>query len=108
MFKKEVENKMITLNQMCENDTSRSNPFHVIDVETVCKKLKLGKAGGADGLTYENLKYGNTLLYKVLTLLYNMIMKYEFIPVKCGLIITFSSHLFTIVLLVFRAQHGGL
>jgi hypothetical protein len=63
----------------CETDT--------IDVELVdfaVNQLHAGKAAGLDLLQAEHLTNSHPILYKILSLLYNIIMKSGFVPDKFG------------------------
>ena len=64
---------------MCEKDR--------IDVELVnfaVNKLHAGKAAGLDLLQAEHLTNSHPILYKILSLLYNIIMKSGYVPCKFG------------------------
>ncbi len=50
------------------------------EVETVVKKLKKEKAAGSDKITNEHLIYGGKGLIKIITYLFNMILKVRKVP----------------------------
>jgi hypothetical protein len=50
-------------------------------VETKCKKLKCRKAAGWDGILGEHLKYGGSMTYRALQILYNTITMRKIVPV---------------------------
>ncbi|PJE77674.1 hypothetical protein CI610_03399 [invertebrate metagenome] len=53
-------------------------------------KYPADKSGGPDGLVYEHVKYCNDLMIEHITFLFNLIIKYEYIPKswKVGIIVT--------------------
>ena len=87
-FDKEFENQVSSEIEClqavfsCTKDDSgiSTDTVTVNEVANVCKGLKNCKAPGHDSLTYECLKYGGHLLYKVLTYLYNSMLQHIHIP----------------------------
>ena len=60
--------------------------FSVEDVDrAVFSKLKRGKAPGCDGLSPEHLVYSHTSLIIQLKLLFNTMLKHDYVPDKLGI-----------------------
>jgi len=60
--------------------------FTVEDVDrAVFSKLKRGKAPGCDGLSPEHLVYSHTSLIIQLKLLFNTMLKHDYVPDKLGI-----------------------
>jgi len=53
-------------------------------VELVISKLKYGKAAGLDGITVEHLLYSHSLLSCALAKLYNLVVKFSYVPQSFG------------------------
>ena len=60
------------------------NLFTVENVETALRKLKRGKAAGADSITTEHLIYAHPCLIVSLKMLFNLILKYGCVPEDFG------------------------
>jgi hypothetical protein len=85
-----VELEGLKITTSFEVDDINGIPFNYCEVRKEINKLKLGKAGGKDGLTNEHLKYGGSVLVSCLTQLFNAMYKTESVPsaMKRGLIYT--------------------
>lgn len=58
-----------------------------IDVElidSVVKNLKKGKAAGIDRLTSEHVQFSHPIIISLLSMLFNLMIKYEFVPDSFG------------------------
>jgi len=53
-------------------------------VELVISKLKRAKVAGLDGITAEHLLYSHSLLPCVLAKLYNLMVKFSYVPQSLG------------------------
>jgi hypothetical protein len=64
--------------------------FTTEEVQQICKSLPSGKAPDVDGVTYEHIRYGGATCIKILTDLFNNILRCVHIPPKLkeGLLIT--------------------
>lgn len=91
-FKNQINRIVSTLDTVSDSEPDKflEEPFSVDEISNICVKLKDGKAGGIDGITYEHLKYGGNELFEHLTRLFNLIVKNEYIPQswKHGVIVT--------------------
>ena len=91
-FKTVIDEKIFEINSRSfdDEDTHLDGPVTVSEISELCLKLKNGKAGGIDNITYEHLKYGGRTLHEHLSNLFNLVIKFEFIPRewKQGCIIT--------------------
>ena len=47
------------------------------EIYKIFKNLQTGKAGGQDGIQYEHLKYGCSLLYDYLSIVFNYVVEKE-------------------------------
>ncbi len=91
-FKDNIEQRFSEI--LC-SDEARSRPSllsHRIsteDVVKVCKKLKTGKAPGADGMKPEELKYAGSVFLSLVARLFNAIVHHEYRPacLKRGVIV---------------------
>ena len=72
-FIKKEENKR-------DGDVFSAAPFSEKELHEALKKLNSGKAPGLDGITIEHVRNAGAVMVRVLTLLYNHILKTEFIP----------------------------
>ena len=90
-FKRQIENKLselkkkpVAFSKILDSEITET------EVTDAISKLKLGKAGGNDGLTNEHLKYGGPHLVKHLAHLFSLMMQIMKIPsqMKSGLTIT--------------------
>ena len=91
-FKNYVEMSMKDMNNKSKLNISEnilSQPITTKEVEIVIKGLKCRKAPGIDLITTECFRYGGVKSIKCLTMLYNLICKFECIPkqFKKGIIV---------------------
>ena len=68
------------LNSLDNEDYLFDVPFVAEEVDSVLKKLKLGKAAGHDGIKAEHLKYGGPTLRDWVLQICNAIVEAENIP----------------------------
>jgi hypothetical protein len=91
-FKKSTEKKVkdIFRKSVDDDDEHLKEAITNDEISLLCSRLKCGKAGGLDNITYEHLKYGGRFLNEHLAHLFNLVIKYEFILIdwKYGCIIT--------------------
>ena len=84
-FKKHVEARVRDMDKesyeyyVAELDS----PFTVEEVKLCIRELKNGKAGGYDNLSNEHIKCGGKKLHETLTDLFNLFLKFEYVP-KCA------------------------
>ena len=68
----------------------RSDEF-LLSIERVDKaisKLKLGKSSGLDNITAEHIVYAHPIIVQIFQLLFNLLIKYEYVPNDFGINIT--------------------
>ena len=84
----EDEVETLMLNSLDNEDYLFDVPFVAEEVDSVLKKLKLGKAAGHDGIKAEHLKYGGPTLQDWVLQICNAIVEAENIPksLKTGII----------------------
>ena len=81
-FKYKIDNKIRNL----ENDSRRNNDtifreaLSVEEIMRAIRKLKRGKAGGPDYITYEHIIFGGPSLVNYLLHLFNSIITIEYVP----------------------------
>ena len=80
--------KTLMLNSLDNEDYLFDVPFVAEEVNSVLKKLKLGKAVGHDGIKAEHLKYGGPTLRDWVLQICNAIVEAESIPksLKTGIV----------------------
>ena len=54
------------------------------EVQKAINKLKMNKSCGYDGISAEHVKYGGALLVVTLTIMFNLILRFEYIPRNFG------------------------
>jgi hypothetical protein len=54
--------------------------FSVLNIFDACRRQKCGKAVGSDGISMEAFIYGGTRLYVHISLLFNLFLKFSFLP----------------------------
>ena len=80
IFQKYIKGKLIEYSQSSfQHDDILDRPFETDEIAAVCSNLPNGKASGLDMLTYEHIKYGGSVLYQILTLLFNAVREKEYI-----------------------------
>ena len=69
-------------NKVCLHDTDMflDVPFEEIEVARAISKLKLRKAPGPDNISAEHISHAGNCMVRTLTLLYNYILKIEYVP----------------------------
>ncbi len=91
-FKDETEGRFRDLSAATAapaESTILNMPISRHDVTKACRKLKTGKAPGADGMQPEHLKYGGSIFLGLVTQLFNAIVHHEYRPpvLKRGIIV---------------------
>jgi hypothetical protein len=69
--------------QRIESMTQKHNVllcFSVLNIFDACRRQKCGKAVGSDGISMEAFIYGGTRLYVHISLLFNLFLKFSFLP----------------------------
>jgi hypothetical protein len=69
--------------QRIESMTQKHNVlpcFSVLNIFDACRRQKCGKAVGRDGISMEASIYGGTRLYVHISLLFNIFLKFSFLP----------------------------
>ncbi len=81
-------NKMWEKSYQCMTDIMEV-PIEIKEVEEIIQALKLRKATGWDKIAAEHIKYGGRMILKCITIICNLIVKYEHIPAnfKLGVIV---------------------
>ena len=91
-FYREIEKEYNTILMLCDDepDEIMKEPIGLEELDTLIKKIKIGKAGGPDTVTSEHIKYGGDALKGHLVHLFNGIRTVARIPdiLKRGLLIT--------------------
>ena len=64
------------------------NAINVRVIEEIIDELSTGKASGLDGLSVEHLKYSHPILISILSMLYNLMLRINFVPNACGIGLT--------------------
>jgi hypothetical protein len=64
------------------------NAINVCIIEEIVDKMCSGKASGLDNLSVEHLKYSHPILISILSMLFNLMLKTNYIPDAFGLGIT--------------------
>ena len=57
-------------------------PFIIAEVQKAIDKLHFRKGSGYDGISSEHVKFAGPVLVRILTLLYNLVVSSEYIPVN--------------------------
>ena len=82
----ELENEFTARKNNFHNDTNVPNyRLSVEMVDRAIKKLKLGKAIGADRISAEHLLYAHPILVIILTKLFNLLLFFEYVPNGFGI-----------------------
>ena len=79
---KHISNRAKKLNLLKDTDRFLEQEFTLAEVQTAINKLHLKKASVYDKVSTEHIRYAGTALVQVLTTLYNLIIKLEYIPVN--------------------------
>ena len=77
-----VSESVKTLNAMSDRDEFLEEPFTQYEVQKAIKRLKFGKACGYDGITSEHLRYAGDTIVELLTMLFNIIVEFEYVPIN--------------------------
>ena len=77
-----VNSEVKFYNSMTDGDKFTDTPFSESEVAKAISKLNMKKAPGYDGISTEHIKHGGSVLVLFLTLLYNLILLLEYIPVN--------------------------
>ena len=64
------------------------NPSNVEMVDTIITDMQLGKAAGIDNLSAEHLKYGHPVVLGILSKLFNLMLRYSYVPDAFGIGLT--------------------
>ena len=75
-----VNEHVNALNNGNEEGPFLLEPFNIDEVKKAVYKLKLHKACGYDKVSSEHMRYAGEKFFFVLTLLYNIIVRYEYVP----------------------------
>ena len=89
-FEKRVKDKISKIvRESYESSENIISDISVTEVEEIIRRLKDRKAPGADCITNEHVKYGGNLLAVYITRLFEMIIRFEYVPrmFKIGIII---------------------
>ena len=78
----EVTKKVADLNNGAESGHFLQQVFTEKEIETAVKCLHKRKACGYDGISTEHLAYGGRCVIRILTLIYNHMLRLEYIPVN--------------------------
>jgi len=83
-FKGYVDNEVteITKNSIADIDDIFQDPITETEIKNILTLLPNSKAPGDDGITYEHVRFSGEVLVKKLVILYNKIVKLEYIPKK--------------------------
>ncbi len=86
-----IDNKVGKMKEesLLNNDGLMSKELTLEEVQNVISKLKCNTALGWDEITVEHVKFGGLELIKILRRLFNVISKYEYMPLyfKRGIIV---------------------
>ena len=87
-YSSEEEMKTLMHDSFNNEDFVLDIPFMPEEIDSVLKKLKLGKAAGHDGLQAEHIKYGGLILRNWILQICNAIVELECVPasLKIGII----------------------
>ena len=77
-----VNESVSSLNDGDEEGPFLIDPFKIDEVRKAVFKLKLRKACGYDDVSSEHMRYAGEKFFYVLTLLFNIIVKCEYIPIN--------------------------
>ena len=77
-----VNSKVFEYNAMTDCNDFLGTPFTESEVYTAIRRLHLKKACGFDNISTEHIKYAGPCLVYILTLIFNYILKSEYIPVN--------------------------
>ena len=78
----QTNEKVEQLDQCKDSSPFTDCPVVTKEVQKAVNKLKKNKSCGCDGISAEHVKYGGTLLIITLTLIFNLIFRFEYIPVN--------------------------
>ena len=70
------------LNKLKDSDQFLDKPFTIAEVQKAIDKLHFRKGSGYDGISSEHVKFAGPVLVRILTLLYNLVVSSEYIPVN--------------------------
>ena len=77
-----VNKEVNELNKRDDSSVFLEHSFTTSEVQRVVNRLKSNKAGGFDGICAEHVKYGGYLLIITLTMIFNLINKWEHVPLN--------------------------
>ena len=77
-----VTEKVAELNLSGDEDQFLQQPFSQKEVRDAVRRLHKRKACGYDGISTEHLVYGGDCVVEILTLIYNHVVRLEYIPVN--------------------------
>ncbi len=89
-FRVETEQRLRDIERNMQDADQACDPLDVEDVAKACRKLKSGKAPGADGVQPEHLRYAGQGFLRLLTRIFDAIIYHEWRPdvLKRGIIVT--------------------
>ena len=79
---KKVTEKVDKLNSDTDLDRFLLEPFSHLEVSKAISNLHKRKACGYDGISTEHLVYGGECIVRILTLIYNHIVRLEYVPIN--------------------------
>ena len=77
-----VNQAVVEWDRMEDGDQFSNTPITTKELMAAINKLHLRKASGYDDISAEHIKYGGFTLVFILSLLFNAILKYEYVPVN--------------------------
>ena len=77
-----VNKEVNELNKRDDSSVFLEHSFTTSEVQRVVNRLKSNKAGGFDGICAEHVKYGGYMLIITLTMIFNLINKWEHVPLN--------------------------
>ena len=78
----EINEKVKHYNLSNEGSIFTDDAFSTNEVQKAISKLKKNKSCGYDGNSAEHVKYGGVLLVITITLIFNLVLKFEYIPIN--------------------------
>ena len=76
----QVNSKVEEWFKLEDKDEFLNTDFSIREINEAIVKLNIGKAPGSDRITSEHLKHGGEMLVDLLVILYNWVIKIEYIP----------------------------